>query len=113
MIKTNIKELLFSFLVKEYSICYYQFFILSSKLQGTYAWICGGVFVLFYLQKLFLIKAKCFQSAGVIHSVTENNQTLNLLLWAFRPDFMKETSVHIKHNCIILKNKVKILKVGQ
>lgn len=98
MIKANIKELLFSFIVKEYSICYYQFFILASKLQGTYVWIFlfGWLVVLAAVKTGFnKKKAKCFQSAGVIHNVTENNQSLNLLLWAFRPDFMKDTFIHI------------------
>lgn len=83
MIKANIKELLFSFIVKEYSICYYQFFILTSKLQGTYVWIYVS-FLFVFLAAVKTVfnkkKAKCFQSAGVIHSVTENYQSLNLLL---------------------------------
>lgn len=96
MIKANIKELLFSF--KSKNICYYQFCILTSKLQGTYVWLflVGWLFFLAAVKSGFSKKkAKCFQSAGVIHNVTENNQSLNLLLWAFRPDFMKDTFIHI------------------
>jgi len=39
-------------------------------------------------------KEKCFQSAGMMNSVTENSQSLNLLLWAFKPDFLEETVIY-------------------